>query len=337
MNHSDRVAAFVALGQRLQQLSPDELADLARRARNSNTWFDEPNVTAAVRGVAALLSEDTLRTWAARYPAEPEQARRVGVVMAGNIPLVGFHDLLCVLISGHYLLAKPSADDKVLMTWIAQELTTLEPRFADRISFVERLNEADAFIATGSNNTARYFEYYFSKKPNLIRRNRTSLAILTGEETADTLAALGRDIFQYYGLGCRNVSKLYVPENYSFTPLLDALQPWETVLQHNRYQNNYDYNKSILLVNNVPHYDNGFLLLNEAAPLVSPISVLHYGTYGSEVDLVDQLTDAAEQIQCIVSDGARYAGSFAFGQAQSPKVTDYADGVDTMAFLAEIG
>ncbi|UOQ51392.1 acyl-CoA reductase [Hymenobacter cellulosivorans] len=336
MNHSDRVAAFIALGQRLQHLSGDELADLVRRARNSNTWFDEPNVTAAVQGVAELLTEDTLRTWASRYPTEPEQARRVGVVMAGNIPLVGFHDLLCVLISGHYLLAKPSADDKVLMTWIAQELTTLEPRFAERISFVERLNEADAFIATGSNNTARYFEYYFSKKPNLIRRNRTSLAILTGEETADTLAALGRDIFQYYGLGCRNVSKLYVPENYSFSPLLDALQPWERVLTHNRYQNNYDYNKSILLVNNVPHYDNGFLLLNEAAPLVSPISVLHYGRYTSEVDLVDQLTDAAEQIQCIVSDGGRYAGSFAFGQAQSPKVTDYADGVDTMAFLAEI-
>ncbi|WP_311136518.1 acyl-CoA reductase [Hymenobacter cellulosilyticus] len=314
MNHSDRVAAFVALGQRLQHLSSDELADLTRRARNSNTWFDEPNVTAAVQGVAELLTEDTLRTWAARYPAEPEQARRVGVVMAGNIPLVGFHDLLCVLISGHHLLAKPSADDKVLMAWVAQELTTIEPRFTERIAFVDRLNDADAFIATGSNNTARYFEYYFSKKPNLIRRNRTSLAILTGEESAETLAALGRDIFQYYGLGCRNVSKLYVPENYSFTPLLDALQPWERVLTHNRYQNNYDYNKSILLVNNVPHFDNGFLLLNEAAPLVSPISVLHYGRYASEVDLVDQLTDAAEQIQCIVSDGGAMPAALPSGR-----------------------
>jgi hypothetical protein len=337
MNHSDRLAAFVALGLRLQSLSAEELDTLVWRARNSNNWFDAPNVQAALQGVAHLLAEDTLRTWAGRYPAEPAHPRRVGVVMAGNIPLVGFHDLLCVLISGHHLLAKPSADDKILMSWVAQELTTIEPRFAERIAFVERLNEADAFIATGSNNTARYFEYYFSKKPNLIRRNRTSLAILTGQETAETLAALGRDIFQYYGLGCRNVSKLYVPENYSFTPLLDALEPWNRMLQHNRYQNNYDYNKSILLVNGVAHYDNGFLLLTEAAPLVSAISVLHYGTYGSEVDLVDQLTDVAEQIQCIVSDGARYAGSFAFGQAQSPKVTDYADGIDTMAFLAEIG
>ncbi|TGE20077.1 acyl-CoA reductase [Hymenobacter elongatus] len=337
MNHSDRLAAFVALGQRLRHLSADELTTLASRARNTNNWFDEPNVTAAVRGVAQLLAEDTLRTWAGRYAPEPAQPRRVGVVMAGNIPLVGFHDLLCVLLSGHHLLAKPSADDKVLMTWIAQELTTLEPRFAERIAFVERLNEADAFIATGSNNTARYFEYYFGKKPNLIRRSRTSLAILTGEETPDTLAALGRDIFQYYGLGCRNVSKLYVPAGYSFTPLLDALEPWHTVLQHNRYQNNYDYNKSLLLVNRVPHFDNGFLLVTEGGALVSAISVLHYGTYSSEVDLMDQLTDVAEQIQCIVSDEGRYAGSFAFGQAQSPKVTDYADGTDTMAFMAEIG
>jgi hypothetical protein len=329
MNHSDRLAAFVALGHRIHTLSPDEVTELAARARGQNNWFDEPNVRAALTGVANMLEADQLTLWAGRYPAEPPISRRVGVVMAGN-------DLLCVLISGHQLLAKPSADDRLLMRWVADELIQIEPRFAERLSFVERLNEADAFIATGSNNTARYFEYYFSKKPHLIRRNRTSLAILNGQESPEALAALGRDIFQYYGLGCRNVSKLYVPEGYSFTPLLDALEPWHTVLHHNRYQNNYDYNKSILLVNAVPHFDNGFLLLNEATALVSPISVLHYGTYTSEVDLADQLTDAAEQIQCIVSDGHQYAGSFAFGQAQSPTVSDYADGVDTMAFLAEL-
>ncbi|RYU79039.1 acyl-CoA reductase [Hymenobacter persicinus] len=336
MNHSDRLAAFIALGHRLQNLSAAEITELAARARNQNNWFDEPNVQAALLGVAALLEEHTLRQWASRYPAEPAESRRVGVVMAGNIPLVGFHDLLCVLVSGHQLLAKPSSEDRLLMRWVADELIKLEPRFAERIAFVERLNEADAFIATGSNNTARYFEYYFSKKPHLIRRNRTSLAILNGQESAAALAALGRDIFQYYGLGCRNVSKLYVPEGYRFDALLDALEPWHTVLHHNRYQNNYDYNKSILLVNSVPHFDNGFLLLTPGAALVSPISVLHYGTYQSEVDLVDQLTDVAEQIQCIVSDAHQYPGSFAFGQAQSPTVSDYADGIDTMAFLAEI-
>ncbi|SNR31818.1 acyl-CoA reductase [Hymenobacter mucosus] len=336
MLHSDRLAAFVALGQRLHHLSDDELTSLASRARNQNPWFDTPNVTAAVRGIARLLSEATLRQWAARYPAEPATPRQVGVVMAGNIPLVGFHDMLCVLLSGHVLLAKLSKDDTFLMRWVADELLRLEPRFADQLQFVERLNAADAFIATGSDNTARYFEYYFGKKPHIIRRNRTSIAILTGRESNHDLGLLGADIFRYYGLGCRNVSKLYVPENYDFTPLLDSLQPWHHVLEHNRYQNNYDYNKSILLVNRVPHLDSGFLLLTEGAQLVSPISVLHYGTYASEVDLVDQLTDVAAQTQCLVSAGGQYAGSVAFGQAQEPGVMDYADGVDTMAFLAEL-
>jgi len=335
MNQSDRLAAFVALGQRLRHLSDDELTTLTARARNQNVWFDKPSVTTALHGVAELLSQEPLRQWAGRYPAEPVTPRQIGVVMAGNIPLVGFHDLLCVLVSGHILLAKPSSDDTVLMTWVAEELVKLEPRFAEFIRFVPRLNAADAFIATGSDNTSRYFEYYFGKKPNLIRRNRTSLAILTGRETSHDLGLLGEDIFRYYGLGCRNVSKLYVPKGYQFSDLLDALQPWEHVLNHHRYQNNYDYNKSILLVNRVAHFDNGFLLLTESPQLVSPISVVHYDAYQHEVDLVDQLTDLAPQTQCLVSGGGFYPGSVPFGQAQYPGVTDYADGIDTMQFLAQ--
>ncbi|WP_019948886.1 acyl-CoA reductase [Hymenobacter aerophilus] len=342
MMHADRLAAFVALGQRLTALlSPaqaDELADLCARARNNNPWFDAPNVRAAIEGIAQMLQQEPLRLWAGRYRPEPDPTPRlVGVVMAGNIPLVGFHDALCVLLSGHQLLAKLSSDDTVLMRWILNELTTLEPRFAEAVQLVERLNAADAFIATGSDNTARYFEYYFSKKPHIIRRNRTSLAVLTGRETPHELGLLGEDIFRYYGLGCRNVSKVYAPVGYDFPLLLDALQPWQHVLQHNRYQNNYDYNKSILLVNAAPHLDSGFLLLTESARLVSPISVLHFGTYATEVDLVDQLTDVAAQTQCIVSGGGQYAGSFAFGQAQHPGLADYADGIDTMAFLADLG
>ena len=255
--------------------------------------------------------------------------------MAGNIPLVGFHDLLCVLVSGHILLAKPSSEDTVLMTWVAGQLVEIEPRLREFIRFAPRLNAADAYIATGSDNTARYFEYYFGRKPNLIRRNRTSLAILTGRETDHDLGLLGEDIFRYYGLGCRNVSKLYAPAGYSFVPLLDALQPWHHVLDHHRYQNNYDYNKSILLVNQTPHLDNSFLLLTASPQLVSPISVVHYGAYQHEVDLADQLTDVAAQTQCLVSAGRRYPGSFAFGQAQHPGVADYADGIDTMQFLAQ--
>ena len=334
MTQSERLAAFVALGQRLNTVAADELTALAARARNQNAWFDAPSVTAAVAGIAHLLTEEPLRRWAGRYPPEPATVRQVGVVMAGNIPLVGFHDLLCVLLSGHILLAKLSADDTALMTWLMEELLTLEPRFADSIKVVPRLNAADAFIATGSDNTARYFEYYFGKRPHLIRRNRTSVAVLTGHETSSELALLAPDIFQYYGLGCRNVSKLYVPEGYNFIPLLDALQIGEGVLNHHKYQNNYDYNKSILLVNAVHHYDTGFLLLTRSSALVSPISVLHYTEYGSEVALADQLTDAAAQTQCVVSAAGRFAGSVPFGQAQAPGVADFADGVDTMEFLA---
>ena len=334
LNHASRLAAFAALGRRLASLTDDELTDLAARARNRNAWFDLPNVRSAIMGVAHLLAEPALSHWAGRYPAEPASPRQVGVVMAGNIPLVGFHDLLCVLLSGHTLLAKPSQDDTVLMLWIAKELTQIEPAFGERLQFVERLNAADAFIATGSDNTARYFEYYFRNKPHLIRRNRTSLAILTGRETPEELAGLGADIFQYYGLGCRNVSKLYVPEGYDFVPLLDALAPWQHVLNHHKYQNNYDYNKSILLVNAVPHFDTGFLLLTEREALVSPISVLHFSYYAQEIDLLDQLTNVAAQTQCLVSAGGRYPGSFPFGRAQSPAVSDYADGIDTMEFLA---
>ena len=334
MNHSERLAAFVALGHRLAHLPADELASQAARARNQNAWFDLPNVRAAVAGIARLLAEEPLRRWATRYPPEPRSVRQIGVVMAGNIPLVGFHDLLCVLLSGHQLLAKPSADDSALMSWVMSELLTLEPRFAESIKVVPRLNAADAFIATGSDNTARYFDYYFGKRPHLIRRNRTSVAVLTGHETGPELALLAPDIFQYYGLGCRNVSKLFVPEGYNFIPLLDALQIGEGVLNHHKYQNNYDYNKSILLVNRVHHYDTGFLLLTRNSALVSPISVLHYTEYASEVELVNQLTDVAAQTQCMVSAAGRFAGSVPFGQAQEPGVADFADGVDTMEFLA---
>lgn len=336
MIHSDRLAAFVALGQHLHQLSTYTLAQLAAQARNRNAWFDQTSVTLAVHSISEMLAEEPLRRWAARYPAEPATPRQVGVVMAGNIPLVGFHDALCVLLSGHTLLAKLSKDDAVLMTWVLGELTRIEPRFQEHVQILERLNAADAFIATGSDNTARYFDYYFGKRPHIIRRNRTSLAVLTGNETDHELGLLGEDIFRYYGLGCRNVSKLFVPKNYNFSPLLDSLQPWHHVANHHKYNNNYDYNKSILLVNGVPHLDTGFLLLLESPLLVSPISVLHYGTYAHEVDLVDQLTDVAVQTQCIVSGSGVWAGSVAFGQAQCPGVSEYADGVDTMAFLAEL-
>jgi hypothetical protein len=266
----------------------------------------------------------------------------VGVVMAGNIPAVGFHDLLCVLISGHKLLAKLSTLDEMLMRWLINTLLDVEPAFADFIRIADRLNDADAYIATGSDNTARYFTYYFAKKPNIIRRNRTSVAVLTGDEDGTQLALLGNDILTYYGLGCRNVSSLFVPADYdgnpySFTPLLSTLEPrMNEYLSQHRYQNNYDYNKSIYLINGVPHLDNGFLMVTEQPGLVSPISVVYYQTYQTLDHLKELLAANARKIQVVASAAGWYPGSVAFGRTQNPGLMDYADGIDTMAFLSTL-
>lgn len=281
-----------------------------------------------------MLDETQLRTWLAAYNLENLQPRKVGVVMAGNIPLVGFHDLLTVLLSGNYLYAKLSSEDTFLPKWLVHQLVSIEPGFKDFVVFVDLLKDVDAVIATGSDNTARYFEYYFSKKPHIIRRNRSSLAVLTGFESPEELAKLGGDIFQYYGLGCRNVSKLFVPEGYHPEALFQALEPYKWVLDHHKYANNYDYNKSILLVNQTPHYDNGFLLLTENKQLASPISVIHLETYVSQEDLKQKLAALKNKIQCVVSALGWYQGSVPFGEAQCPTVDQYADNVDTMAFLA---
>lgn len=336
MTLSERLAAFVSLGEKLKNLDPEQKQDFLFRARNSNSWFDERNVTNALNGIIYLLDKQNLEDWLFVYKLDQEIPKKVGVVMAGNIPMVGFHDFLCVLLSGHHLYAKLSSDDSILIKLIAQWLIEIEPRFAERIHYVNLLKNADAVIATGSDNTARYFEYYFGKKPHIIRRNRTSIGILAGTETAADYRALGEDIFRYYGLGCRNVSKLFVPAGFSFTPFYDAIEPFNYILDHNKYQNNYDYNKSILLVNRSPHLDNGFLLLSENENLVSPISVLFYQQYDSPIHLQLLLEGVKDKTQAVVSASGSYPRSLPFGQAQCPAVWDYADGVDTMAFLSAL-
>ncbi|QMU30054.1 acyl-CoA reductase [Adhaeribacter radiodurans] len=330
----NRLQTFIQLGRQLNALLPEQVQDLAQQARRQNAWFDEPNVQQALSNIASMLNESQLRTWLAAYNLENLQPRKVGVVMAGNIPLVGFHDLLTVLLSGNYLYAKLSSEDTFLPKWLVQQLITIEPEFKDFVLFVDLLKDVDAVIATGSDNTARYFEYYFAKKPHIIRRNRSSLAVLTGFESPEELAKLGSDIFQYYGLGCRNVSKLFVPEGYNPEPFFQALEPFKGVLDHHKYANNYDYNKSILLVNQTPHYDNGFLLLTENKQLVSPISVIHLETYSSQEDLKQKLKALEEKIQCIISALGWYQGSIPFGEAQCPTPSQYADNVDTLAFLS---
>ncbi len=357
MLQSERLQTFVALGDYLRSAEAQpELTDLAQRAYYRNNWFTPDNVQSALRAIAdEFLTTDKLTDWVKPYRSEPATLRTVGVVMAGNIPAVGFHDLLCVLVSGHRLLAKLSSQDFVLIHYLIQKLKDINPAFTDLVEEAERLNAADAFIATGSNNTARYFEYYFAHKPHIIRRNRTSVGLLMGEEGEAEFLALGRDVSDYYGLGCRNVSTLLVPEGYNdrnagpepydFIPLLRTLEPQVSqYLNNHKYQNNYDYNKSIYLINAVPHYDNGYLLLTENAGLVSPISVLYYQTYRTLADATAWLAERANSIQVVASAQAGpdrpgrgwYANSVAFGHTQRPGLSDYADGVDTMEFLAQL-
>ncbi|MBE9462565.1 acyl-CoA reductase [Dyadobacter subterraneus] len=333
-----RINAFIKLGNFLKDpQNSDYLQELAISANRKNNWFTPVNVLGSLDAIATrFLSEKNLTTWVNQYP-EPETSLKIGVIMAGNIPAVGFHDVLCVLISGHKLLAKPSSDDPVLIPALLEKLIEIETAFSDYIFFVERLNDSDAYIATGSDNTARYFHYYFSKKPNIIRKNRTSLAVITGNESESELTSLGKDILQYFGLGCRNVSKLYIPEGYDFTKFFESIQSFDQLcLNHHKYFNNYEYNKSILLVNRVLHYDIGFLMLTESPAMVSPISVVHYETYENVESMKEYLEENSEKIQCVVGDKKYIPNAIPFGHTQEPELSDYADSVDTMAFLTSL-
>ena len=254
--------------------------------------------------------------------------------MAGNIPLVGFHDFISVLISGHNVLVKQSSNDQRLLPIIASYFYSLDSEYKNKITFTEgKLQDFDAVIATGSNNTARYFEYYFANKPSIIRKNRNSVAILDGNEEKEQLQALGEDIFRYFGLGCRNVSKLYVPRNYDFDLLYKAINSWEKLLDHSKYANNYDYNKAVYLMSEFKFLDNGFLLLKEDNNFGSPIATLFYEVYSSRENLDKLLEENSENLQCVVSgDG----GTIKFGQTQKPQLWDFADNVDTLAFLQKL-
>ena len=318
MKLSERIGAFAELGNLLHSIEPGDRNILFLNANNNNAWFTPQQCDLALKGICKFLVKDKLEKWMAPYPA-PVTVKNVGVVMAGNIPMVGFHDMLCVLISGHRLAAKLSSQDMVLMRYVVEQLVNVEPRFKEYISFVERLNDVDAVIATGSDNTGRYFEYYFRSKPHIIRKNRSSIAVLNGSETDEQLVALGKDVFSYFGLGCRNVSKLVVPEGYHFSRMLDLWEVYHDIAHHHKYVNNYEYNKSILLVNRTPHLDNGFLLITENEALVSPISVVYYA---HAADLT------SDKIQCVVS-----SKHVPFGKTQEPELTDYADNVDTLKFL----
>lgn len=300
-----------------------------------NRWFTPENIRLALNGWANLLQTNSLNEWLKPYQRPTGQVKRVAVIMAGNIPLVGLHDLICVWISGHTTLVKYASDDAVLMKAVVAELKLLSPDGSNRIEEVkERLPlDFDAVIATGSDNTNRYFDYYFRDKPHILRKNRNSVAVLTGNETPGDLEKLANDIFTYFGLGCRNVSKIYVPQQYDLTLLFEQMHLHVSLIDHHKYANNYTYHKAIFLMNGDPHLDTGFLLVKEDQAIASPLGVLFYETYENEDTLRDKLQQNMEAIQCIVG---KTKGYIPFGKAQFPELSDYADQKDTLAFLLQL-
>lgn len=341
--HLPILKAFVKLGSYLTDFCENDnggfhsFEDALVKAEQQNGWFTRNNILVAIQQWGELLTEENLSQWLSKYDLDGDHnPKTIAIVMAGNIPLVGFHDFLCVLLSGNKVLAKLSSNDKVLLPFISDLLMKEEPLLTERIEFTEgKLENFDAVIATGSNNTGRYFEHYFGKKPNIIRKNRSSVAILTGHESKADLEALGEDIFRYYGLGCRNVAKLFVPVGYDFDAFYKAMFHFQDVIHHHKYANNYDYNKAVYLMSDFKILDNGFLVLKEDEGFSSPIAALFYSHYDSLEELRGQLLGQEEQIQCIVS-GKDQSNDVAFGETQKPKLDDYADGVDTMEFLLQL-
>lgn len=306
-----------------------EFETVIRQAEMTNPWFTGIQVLTALEGICRMLDAVEMKTWAASYPEAKESSLKIGVIMAGNIPLAGFHDLLCVLLSGHHIHAKLSSSDPWLIPFISRIYFSFYPDDEKRFSAITQLRDVDAVIATGSNNTSRYFEYYFGKKPHIFRKNRNSAAILNGSENEYDFLLLGRDIFTYYGMGCRNVSKLFVPEGYDFSEFFGNLTGYADVMQHNKYMNNFDYHQALFLLNRKPFLTNNFLIVTEEKMLASPVGVLHYEFYKNQDELAERLEVLEPELQCIVSK----KGPVYPGDTQKPGVSDYADNVDTMAFL----
>lgn len=343
-----RLEAFVKLGSFLREFceilnkpgtSPAQdpwAAELEKKislAKQQNGWFTNENVLFSLERWSEVLTPEKLQSWLSPYDLTKSRHKTVALIMAGNVPLVGFHDFLATLITGNRALVKLSSNDTILLPFMADYLSAATPALQDQVSFSEgKLGNFDAVIATGSNNTARYFEYYFGKKPHIIRKNRTSVAVLTGNETPEQLTALGEDIFRYYGLGCRSVSKLFVPKDYDFTPFFNAIYSYGSIIDQHKYANNYDYNKAVYLMSEFNILENGFLMLKEDPGYASPIATLFYDYYDDLKGLRKKLDGDRDQLQCIVAANPLQE-EVPIGQTQHPALSDYADGVDTVEFL----
>jgi len=347
----NRIKAFVELGNFLDQFQVDgiikkeelPLNDLffdafslqINRAIETNGWFTKENVLYAFNSWSKLLNYNNLNEWTSSYNLSKKNIKNIAIIMAGNIPLVGFHDFLSVLISGHSVLIKQSSSDNFFLPLIAKYLEKIEPEFHGKIIFSdEKLQNFDAVIATGSNNTARYFDYYFGKHPHIIRQNRNSVAVLTGNETPEELHQLGEDIFRYFGLGCRSVSKIFVPKGYDFDMFFNAILSYSDIIHYKKYENNYDYNKAVYLMSLFKILENGFLMLKEDVSYGSPIATLFYEYYDDVALLKDKLNQDKVFIQCVV--GTAIENSVPFGETQKPQLWDFADGIDTLRFLENL-
>ena len=332
MSLESRINKLVGLGKYIQA-NGEELQAAAHLAYLNNNWFTKDFTYKMLNNVVAYyLEEGALRKWATEYAVENLAPKKVALILAGNIPMVGFHDVLCSYIAGHQTLIKYSDKDEILIPHLLKKLD--DP---DQFRRVERLEDFDAIIATGSNNSARYFESYFGKYPHIIRKNRNGVAILSGEETKEDFKALGRDIFTYFGLGCRSVAKIYVPQEYDFVPLMETLHTFNDLIHHNKFKNNFDYNYALYLLNKDNLFWNGCLCVKEDTSLHSRIASLHFEYYKDEDHLGELLESQKENIQCIVSLKPIDAyPCFKFGDAQQPYLNNYADGVDTMQFLTTL-
>jgi hypothetical protein len=332
MNLQHRVDLLARLGDYIKQNDSDWLRAV-EKAHRENAWFIPEFIHNAASVIATnFLDRDILENWVSNYQLNRKTGMpyRVGIVMAGNIPLAGFHDFMSVFVSGHSAVMKTSGRDDVLIRALADKLLEWEPGLTQEVSFSEMLKGCHAYIATGSNNSSRYFEFYFSRFPHIIRRNRTSVAILDGTETYEELERLADDVFLYFGLGCRNVTKLYVPLNYDWVPLLAAFKKYGYLSDHNKYKNNYDYNLALHLLNKVFYMTNGAILLIEDPSVYSPVSQLNYEYGGDPAGIKEKLKDDLS-VQCIVS-----RHDTPFGMAQKPAINEYADGVDTLQFLSTL-
>ncbi|MEO5673988.1 MAG: acyl-CoA reductase [Chitinophagales bacterium] len=312
----------------------EEMLQVIDKAYQHNKWFTPENISLSIQNIRKhFLDEEKLKQWLSKYELSRVKVRKmVGIVMAGNLPLGGFHDFLCVFLSGHKAMIKLSSKDAVLFPFILKKLFKHHDELRHWISISEIISGMEAAIATGSNNSSRYFQYYFGKYPHIIRKNRNSVAVLDGNETKAELENLGLDIFSYFGLGCRNVSKLFIPENYSFDLFFQSIEKFRNKMEeHHKYKNNYDYNRVLLLMNHTPFLTNDFLIIKEDERISSPVAVLHYEFYGDEKELNEKLKKSGDSIQCVA--GKNF---LPFGTTQSPQLEDYADGIDTMKFLVEL-